>query len=256
MPCEKYSAGLKNWMADAALGALSPEREADLRAHIEECAACREAFDEARATFSAIDRGIESLVNGAPSAQFEVRLRARLAAEPAPRRFWQLWPAWVPATAGAFAVAGLLLVALLWHSPRPASRNTTPPVANRVQPNHATPPAPEPALALNPPASLTPVPPPRHEHAGSPARRVAQRAPAHPAEPEVLVEPGQFAAIVQYSEALASGAIKGDQVIAAGRAMEKPLEIKLLEIKPAAIAPLDDSDAKTSTLPSENSNRP
>lgn len=253
MPCEKYSGRMKALIADAALGALSPEREADLRAHIGDCASCRGAFDEAQAVYSAIDRGVASLAATAPSPQFELRLRARLAAEATPSRARQFWTAWAPA-AGALAVAALLFVALLLNSPRHVAPNATPRVANRVQPSTTTPPASGSAtvaLAMNPPRRLTPAPHSPREHAGSPIRRVARRAPTHHTEPEVLVEPGQFAAIVQYSEALASGAIKSDQVIAAEQDMEKPLKIKPLEL-----APLEKLDSNVPSGASANSGRP
>jgi hypothetical protein len=259
MPCEKYSGRMRALIADAALGALSPEREVELRAHIADCASCRGAFVEARAVSKAIDSGVASLVATAPSPQFESRLRARLAAEATPSRARQFWPAWAPVAAGALAVAALLFVALLLNSPRHVAPNATPHIANRLQPNPATPPAlgsPTVALAMNPPRQLTPAPPSPREHARGSALRFARRAPTHPAEPEILVEPGQFAAIVQYSEALASGAIKSDQVIAAEQALEKPLEIKPLDIKPVEIAPLESADSEAGPKRSTDSGRP
>jgi hypothetical protein len=259
MPCEKYSGRMKALIADAALGALSPQREADLRAHIADCASCRGAFDAAQAVYSAIDRGLASLVATAPSPQFELRLRARLAAEATPSRARQFWPAWAPVAAGALAVAALLFVALLLNSPRHVAPNATPHIANRLQPNPATPPAlgsPTVALAMNPPRQLTPAPHSPREHAGSPVRRVARRAPTHPTEPEVLVEPGQFAAIRAYANAINSGIIDSNQVLAAQQQLRMPLDIAPLDIESAEIAPLKKPDSDDATPRSGDSNRP
>ena len=248
---------MKDWIGEAALGELAPARERELLAHAQECGECREAYQDARALRAFVDRCVASLVSGPPSPQFEARLRTRLAAEPAPRRSWQLWPAWVHATAGAFAVAALLLVALLWHSPRPANPNTTAPVANRVQPSPATaPPAPEPALALNPRAPLAQSSSSRHEHASNQVRRIAQRAPARAAAPEVLVEPGQFAAIEAYAEATRTGRVDGKEILADQEKMRRPLEIKPIEIKAVDIAPLESADSDAGPKPFAGSRRP
>lgn len=253
MPCEKYSTRLNDWAMDAALGALSAEREAEFRTHIEECASCREAFEHARAVSAAIDRGVESIVAAAPSAHFDSHLRARLAAERRPSRTVQLWPAWAPAAAVLAAAALLLFATVLRSTHRTSPRDATPTVASRPQPS-ATPPS---AVAVNSASQSSPLQstPARSSPARSPRHADAARAsvqpPARPAEPEVLVEPGQFAAIEAYAEVLKSGRIDGKKMLAAQQQLENPLEIKPLEFAPLQKPIADPADA-----PAIDSSRP
>ena len=51
MNCERYKASL----TDAALGALEPARDAELRAHLADCAACRAALEKEQRLAMAID---------------------------------------------------------------------------------------------------------------------------------------------------------------------------------------------------------
>jgi hypothetical protein len=227
MACEKYSA----WMTDAALGELAPGREPELLAHAAGCDACREAYQHAQQVAAFVDRGVVSLVSGEPSPHFMPRVRARIAAEPAPSRYGWL-VAWAPAAAGALALAAVLLV-LLIRSPRPGN-------PNRVSI----------APAENPPATAPATSPPRA--AAVVARRDARfsRSPVShnspEAQAEVLVQPGQFAAVLQYADALRSGRIDGDQLIAAQQSLDKPLEMTPIEI-PLLDAPKNGNDTAEST---------
>lgn len=236
MPCEKYSARMKDYLADAGLGTLPPDREAEAVAHFANCAACRDAFHQAQALYAAVDRGVGDLVSSEPSAQFQSRLRARLAAEPAPSRARQFWPAWAPVAAGALAVAAVVFFALRTHSPRPTNPSASPTIANRIRPGTA------PEVAVISPSQLAPAEPSHRAHSNRAAR---------PAEPEVLVEPGQLVAIEAYVEATRSGRVNGKEILAEQQQMESPLEIKPLEF-----APLEklDSDAPSGT--SDDSGRP
>ena len=69
MGCAKY----KDWLSDAALGALDPKREAELRAHVAGCEACRAALESEQALFAAMDAGLESSVASEPSPAFVAR---------------------------------------------------------------------------------------------------------------------------------------------------------------------------------------
>jgi hypothetical protein len=231
MACEKYLA----WMTDASLGALAPGREPELLAHAATCDACRQTYLRAGELAAFVDRSVASLVSANPSPHFATRLRARLAAEPAPARFRQI--AWIPVAAGALALASVILV-LMMRSP------------SRSNPNHianAIPESPLQAAAANIPtlpASVAPGFRPgfvRHVSARNP--------PAH--EPLVLVEPGQFAAVVQFSDAVREGRMDGAGLLAA----DQPLE-KLLDVAPIEIAPLDVPQTETPAAPAaDNSSR-
>lgn len=190
-----------------------------------------------------VDRGVESLVAGQPSPQFAARLRARIAEEePAPRFAWLTWR---PITSGVVAAA---VLAALWlflaprHGTLPTkSGKPVPTVASTVPPEtHA------PGVDSTNAAQ-------RNQGYAAAARRhsrtllVAQqrrgiRRPHSPAEPEVLVPPGQLEAVMQLAADIRSGRIDGKQFVAeqteAQKNMQKPIDIPRMEIKPIEIAPL------------------
>jgi len=211
-PCEKYT----DWIADAATGGLAPGREPELLAHAAECDACREAYEHARQIAASVDRAVESLVSGEPSAHFDTRLRARIAAERIAAR--PNWAAWAPIAAGVFALAALLLILVLR-----TQRTNTPSIANNGRsdplssqsPNQPSPGA---GQIRSAPTAARPLTVAKH--------------PKSPAQPEVLVPPGQLAAIVQFAAAVRSGRIDGGELLAAQEQTNAPLEIKPLEIIP------------------------
>jgi hypothetical protein len=210
--CEKYS----GWITDAATGGLAPSREPELLAHAAECEACREAYDHARQIAASVDRGVESLVSGEPSAHFNTRLRARIAEERTPAR--PSWAAWAPIAAAVFALAALLLILVLR-----AQRPIAPSIANNSRPASLSPQPsnpPSPSTALN-----TPAP-------SATGRRTPAQHPKSPSQPEIIVPPGQLAAIMQFAAAIRSGHIDGDKLLAAEKQTNAPLEIKPLEIVP------------------------
>ena len=213
---------MRHWTEDslmnAVLGEITTAREAELRAHVAECAACREAFAHAKVARAAVDEGMKELVSGEPSANFESRLRARLAAEPAPGRIHQFWPAWAPATAAAFVVVALFLFVQISHLPRRAN----PPQEAHVADKKAKPPL---ARAINP-ASPSQRTAPLH----SPVQHTARATLARPAGPEVLVEPGQLEAALQFADEVRSGHVDGEKLLAAEESANAPLEIKPLEV--------------------------
>lgn len=234
--CGRY----EDWLTDASLGELASVRKAELRAHAAECQQCREAYNRARelSVFAEqIDRGIESLVAGEPSPHFHSRLRARIAEESAPAHV--NWRAWTPVAASAIALA-ILLVAVALRSPRVnapyVAKNTPAPSASAQTSNPPTQ-----AVSAGENSRSRPL----HSH----NQPVNVRAKPH-AEPKVLVEPGQLAAIMQYADAVHASHVDGEKLLAAQQQANAPLEIKPIEIVPLS----PESDA-TDGAPS-NQTRP
>ncbi len=225
MDCKRY----KKDLAAAALGALEPRREAEFAAHLASCAACRAALGDERRLLHIIDRGVAASVAAEPSAEFAARVRRRLDQEPVPAHSW--FARWVPAAAGALAV--LALVAL-WLARRPPVLPGTaePP---RTAGGQQRPSREEPA-----PAEL-PV-----EQAATPrgkgsAIHLKRHVAVRTARPEVLVLPGQRAAVLQFYEAVGSGRVDTASLLVP----PLPLAPAKLEILPLEVAKLDlDLDRK------------
>jgi hypothetical protein len=215
MACEKYS----NSIMAAVLGGLSPEHETELREHVARCAACRGKFDQARAALDVADRGVEALVAGEPSAQFAARLRARIANELSPRPLD--WRAWIPVAAGVCVLAASLVTVMI-RTPRQTIVNSTPMAQNISNP--------EPEV----PATG------QGEVAGAPrtVRRTKSRE-VQDRRPEVLVPPGQLAAVMQFANAVDAGRVDGEQIAAAQEQSEEPLKIDAIQIAPLSIPEID-----------------
>ncbi|HKV24118.1 MAG TPA: zf-HC2 domain-containing protein [Candidatus Acidoferrum sp.] len=101
-------------------GRLKESERLDVEKHLATCAACQLRVKEFRAITSLLDE----LPEIEPSAAFDARVRARVAAEPVK----QSWLAWLrPSPRVAFA-ASLLLLATVWIAsrPQPADRVLTP----------------------------------------------------------------------------------------------------------------------------------
>ena len=222
---------MKDWIADAALGALALGREREFLAHTADCVSCREAYKHAREVAAFVDRGVESLVNGVPSPHFTTRLRARIAAEPAPARFH--WAAWAT-SASALAFAAILLI-LLTRGGHTLGPHSAAFVASQSQPSST--PTVTPNLPTQPVTTEQPSAP--HAH------RAIRRAVPRTSEPEVLVQPGELAAVRQFVDSVRAGRVDGAQIIAAQHPLEKPLELNPIEI-PDLDAPKSESESTAS----------
>ncbi|MGB2638622.1 MAG: zf-HC2 domain-containing protein [Candidatus Acidiferrum sp.] len=98
-------------------GRLKESERLDVEKHLAACAACQLRVNEFRAVASML----EEVPQIEPSAAFDVRVRARVAAEPVKKGWW----AWVmPSPRVAFA-ASLLLLATVWVASRPQSPERT-----------------------------------------------------------------------------------------------------------------------------------
>src|SRR6266851_3014607 len=108
MNCTKIETKLMAYVDGLASG----EERREVDAHLEACAICRQRVEGFRSVSSLLDE----LPLVEPSEAFDVRVRARVAAEPQPRG-WLDWLA--PSPRVAFAAA-LLLALTVWMSSLPA----------------------------------------------------------------------------------------------------------------------------------------
>jgi negative regulator of sigma E activity len=96
---------------------LKESERMEMEKHLSACRACQLRVNEFRAVAGFLDE----LPQIEPSAAFDVRVRARVAAEPVKQGWW----AWfTPSPRVAFA-ASLLLLATVWIGSRPTDRTLT-----------------------------------------------------------------------------------------------------------------------------------
>jgi anti-sigma factor RsiW len=93
-------------------GRLKESERLEMEKHLAACAACQLRVNEFRAVTGLLDE----LPMIEPSAAFDVRLQARVAAEPAMQSWW----AWLAPSPRVAFVASLLLLATVWLGLRPA----------------------------------------------------------------------------------------------------------------------------------------
>ena len=121
----KQCAALESKLVEYLDGRAQPAERHAVEEHLAGCASCRLRAEEFRALWSALDE----LPAISPSPAFDASLRARIAAEPARRSFWD----WMPSRRLAFAVTALVALSV-WLSSAP--RVTTNPLvasqANRM----------------------------------------------------------------------------------------------------------------------------
>ncbi len=221
MACERYTDRLE----DAALGALDPARDAELSAHVSTCRECRAGLERERLLVAAMEQGIVASVAGDPSPEFVARLRRRLAEEAARPRFG--FAGWVPVAVPVVALAALAIVLL---APRPSR-----PPANSAKTR-------EPAETGRAERAASPLSPgARNEH---PAVRkglrkaTPRRGPNVGNEPEVVVEKGEWDAVVKFYDAVWNRRVDASTVARGTQAGDIPGP-KPLEVAPLEIAMLD-----------------
>jgi len=108
---------MENKLLDYLDGRAKPAQRHAVEEHLTACVECRTRAEEFRALWNALD----DLPALSPSAAFDATLRARIAAEPVRRGFWD----WLPSPRHAFAVTALVAMSV-WISSMP-----------RVAPNQA-----------------------------------------------------------------------------------------------------------------------
>ena len=98
-------------------GRAKPAERRAVETHLTACADCRTRADEFRMLWDAL----EDVPECAPTSAFDSSLRARIAAEPARRGFWD----WLPSPRLAFAVTVLVAMSV-WLSSMPRIANAPP----------------------------------------------------------------------------------------------------------------------------------
>ena len=103
MSCERMESRILAYMD----GRLSESERAEVGKHLDACAVCRVRATE----FSSVNDLLDELPMIEPSPAFDVRVRARIAAEPVKQSWW----AWLrPSPRIAFASSVLLLPRCSW----------------------------------------------------------------------------------------------------------------------------------------------
>jgi hypothetical protein len=234
--CKKYGA----WLTDAALGTLAPRRERKLLAHARECDACREAYQHARDVVLLVDRGVESFVSGQPSPGFEARLRSRIAE--LPRRFTR-WM-WKPVASAGLVVAVITVIFVGRENQRPPSNDLAINTGSRLGLDLLRTKVSRAAGSASDRRGVKTA----HDLASGSDAHPSSHHPGATSQPEVLVEPGQLTAIIQFAKAVNSGQIDGRALLAAQQRVDAPLEIE-----PLKIGPLEPSESDAT--PREESSR-
>ncbi len=229
-------AQFRECMADAA---LSGSLQADFDAHLCECAACREDFHRLQTLLQAINDGLSASVAAEPSPQLIADVRQRIAEYQYHAPAWRRQRAWLTAVSACAALAILLFAARTLHKFNQSLPNDAPsPIAASSTPSRATAP-----LNHGPAVESATSAPPR-KPAPLFARHTSPRALHRAApEPEIIVEPGQMQAVLEFAAALQSGQIDGVKLLADQKQAAEPLEIKPLVIAPLKIAALADDAA-------------
>jgi anti-sigma factor RsiW len=93
-------------------GRLKESEQREMEKHLAACPACIVRVNEFRSVSSLLDE----LPQIEPSAAFDVRVRARIAAEPVKQDWWS----WLGAAPRVLVAASMLLLATVWVGHRPS----------------------------------------------------------------------------------------------------------------------------------------
>jgi len=230
---------VRGWMADAISGSLSESRRSEFEKHIGDCAACRAEFARMENLLGRIDQSLSAGFSVEPSPQLLANVRQSVAAERQCSRQWLTSSVWVTAGASA-ALAAVLIGVGVRRANQPTGDNASRHAVANSAPAHVTA-----APSHSTSAESIPLRPPAHARLSKPRLAVARhellRNPRHHStEPEVIVQPGQMQAILQFVAQTRKGEIDGVKIEEGIQAAQKPLEIKPLEI-----APLETSEGDT-----------
>ena len=109
--------GMENKLVEYLDGRAKPAERHAVEEHLAACAVCRARAEGFRMLWDALD----DLPVLSPSPAFDASLRARIAAEPARRRFWD----WLPSPRLAFATTALIAMSVWMVSMPRVTRDRT-----------------------------------------------------------------------------------------------------------------------------------
>jgi negative regulator of sigma E activity len=231
-------ARVRDWIVDAAAGSLAERRRDEFGTHISGCAACREEFQRAQMLLRAIDESVRASVAAEPSPQLAANVRQMMAAQKQRAPIWSRRNAWLTGAGACAALAVFLFAVMTLHRfDRPVPGHTRSPAVASSMPNSGAT-APKRNAAVE---SATPA------QSRKPELVAARRKSPHSirrrgaAEPEIIVQPGQMQAVLQFVAEVQKGKINGAEIEAEIKASEKPLEIKPLVIPPLKTPPIGDT---------------
>lgn len=221
MACERY----RDALSELAAGVAGP---AGVEAHLASCADCRAELAAFRRALALVDAELAELRSAEPSAELAVRIRSAIADSGAGRAQQAVW-LWSALAAAAALLVVLAVVVRL--APTPAHEVA----GGRPAPSAHETPTPEPVA---PPAHVSTTEP---AAAARPSPKTATDRPprsARPAEPQVLVPPGEAEALILFAASLQRRAVSRESLLVAD--LTAPLaEPAGLEIRPLEIVPLD-----------------
>jgi len=223
MSCERYAQAIEDHACGADLAAAAA-------AHLDSCMRCAAAFEAQRRAVEDLDAELQRGVAIDPSAAFAPGVRAGI--DRASSAGYRL--AWL---AAPLAVGAAIAIAVLVGAPgdRPAAP--------------ATPPKPAPAPASSTIARATPDPTapvpaaPVAERVATDRRRRSRAIP-RPAEPEIIVPPGQARALARYMALVRRGTIDAAVLIQPPTELQAPAD---LVVDPLTVAPIGAGRTETIT---------
>lgn len=242
MTCQRY----QKWVERAALSLLGASRQAKLDAHLSECPECRGLLGTEQRLANAINLGLTASVSGLPSPDFTARVRIRLAEESGraqPRLAW-VRSGWIRVSVAGVVVLAAFL-AVIWPVLR--QRKQPQPVKQTAHMSASGTAAPVASLtsAVTDSAGAIGVfgaaqarirsTTSRHEAVRT---HDSARAEDNPPQFQVMVEPGQWNAIVLAYRAAQLAHLDTHALAQTSDQEEQPVEMKPIEIKPVAIAEL------------------
>jgi hypothetical protein len=245
---------VRGWMADAASSSLSEARRREFERHVGNCAACRAEFVRMENLLGQIDQSLRTDFAVEPSPHLSLRVREGIVAETQSARLTNGWlgrNSWLSAAGVCVAMAALLIVVIAHRANRPGSNFVQHQQIVNSAPAHVPPAPSRSASAENAPPRA-----PAHVRVSKPHLAVARNeSPRNPrrqnTKPEIIIQPGQMQAILQFVTETRNGKINGGEIEEGIKAAERPLEIK-----PLNIAPLDASAGGASETPGARSREP
>jgi hypothetical protein len=229
MACERF----RDALADVAAGEPAP---ASLEAHLASCEGCRAALHVLRQALAVADAEMAGLAATEPSPDLAARIRRAVVESGAAGPAFEAWPSpawrfgWLwPAVAAGAALLVALAVGL--------ERGTAPAPEPRVAVDDRPSPIPSPRPADSAPPQVVP----RDVARVGPEAPRAERAVA-PAEPEVLVPPGEREALLRLVALVHRERMAPPGLAAAGQLSADLAEPAPIDIPPLEIVPLDPAE--------------